>query len=81
MKKMAMINVSRPAAGKDQRRPSGPKTIGRMRETPKKISRVMETAVEPKENKENVLSRMTALRNSLSTVILHKFTGLKLGKK
>ena len=81
MKKMAMINVSRPAAGKDQRRPSSPKTIGRMRETPKRISRVMETAVEAKENKEDVLSRMTALRNSLGTVILHKFTGLKLGKK
>lgn len=52
-----------------------------MRETPKRISRVMETAVEAKENKEDVLSRMTALRNSLGTVILHKFTGLKLGKK
>lgn len=37
--------------------------------------------MEAKENKEDVLSRMTALRNSLGTVILHKFTGLKLGKK
>lgn len=81
MKKIAMINVSRSAAGKDQRRPSSPKTIGRMRETPKRISRVMETAVEAKENKEDVLSRMTALRNSPGTVIMHKFTGLKLGKK
>ena len=45
------------------------------------MSRVMETAVEAKENKEDVLSGMTALRNSLGTVILHKFTGLKLGKK
>ena len=27
------------------------------------------------------LSQMTALRNSPGTVILHKFTGLKLGKK
>lgn len=48
MKKRAMINVSRSAAGKNQRRPSSPKTIGRMRETPKRISRVMETAVEAK---------------------------------
>lgn len=37
--------------------------------------------MEAKENKEDVLSRMTALRNSPGTVILHKFTGLKLGKK
>ena len=83
MKKRAMRNVSRSAAGKDQRRPSSPKKTGRRmgRETPKRISRVMETAVEAKENKEDVLSPMTAFRNSPGTVILHKFTGLKLGKK
>ena len=83
MKKRAMRDVSRSAAGKDQRRPSSPKKTGRMmgKETPNRISRVMETAVEAKENKEDVLSQMTALRNPPGTVILHKFTGLKLGKK
>ena len=48
IKKTAITNVRISAAGNDHKRPSNPKKIGRITgsDTPKMISRVMETAVE-----------------------------------
>ena len=45
-----MMKVRKSAAGKDHKRPSKPKNMGRMigRNTPNIISRVIETAVDAK---------------------------------